>query len=46
MESAGEAEADAIVVGAGIAGPTAVWHLRHLRVLEAAGRPGGPMALL
>jgi protoporphyrinogen/coproporphyrinogen III oxidase len=37
------AEADVVVVGAGIAGLTAAWHLRHLRllVLEAAGRPGG-----
>jgi protoporphyrinogen/coproporphyrinogen III oxidase len=45
MSAAGEADADldVIVVGAGIAGLTAAWHLRHLRllVLEAAGRAGG-----
>jgi choline dehydrogenase-like flavoprotein len=43
MEPAGEADADVIVVGAGIAGLTAAWHLRHLRllVLEAAERAGG-----
>ena len=43
MESAGDASADVIVVGAGIAGLAAAWHLRHLRllVLEAAGRAGG-----
>jgi oxygen-dependent protoporphyrinogen oxidase len=37
------ADADVIVVGAGIAGLTAAWRLRHLRliVLEAADHPGG-----
>jgi protoporphyrinogen/coproporphyrinogen III oxidase len=36
-------DADVIVVGAGIAGLAAAWHLRHLRllVLEASGRAGG-----
>ena len=35
--------ADVVVVGAGIAGLAAAWHLRHLRllVLEAGPRPGG-----
>lgn len=36
-------DADVIVVGAGIAGLTATWHLRHLPllVLKAAGRAEG-----
>lgn len=43
MTAAGEASPDAIVVGAGIAGLTAAWHLRHRRilVLEAEQDAGG-----
>lgn len=33
MGSAGEASAELIVVGAGIAGLIAAWHLRQLRLL-------------
>jgi protoporphyrinogen/coproporphyrinogen III oxidase len=41
--AADQAGLDVVVVGAGIAGLTAAWHLRHRRllVLEAAPRAGG-----
>jgi protoporphyrinogen/coproporphyrinogen III oxidase len=43
MADADRASPDVIVVGAGIAGLTAAWHLRHLRplVLEAGQTAGG-----
>lgn len=43
MTAADEGSPDAIVVGAGIAGLTAAWYLRHRRilVLEAGQRSGG-----
>ena len=41
--AADDASPDVVIVGAGIAGLTAAWHLRHLRllVLEAGPLPGG-----